>query len=135
VSLGFQSDFDASKYPFRALSESLTEARQDVPLTDRNEPVVPAYFNPYRSCLIAPDHLLFGLAQDVLRAAISLFSPSARRVADALMRTSLLNSNLGNQKQIINPTSASVNSIGTSVTSRPAMAMCALGYAGPADAQ
>jgi hypothetical protein len=89
-------------------------ARMHVPLTEGGLPVVPAVFDPYRSSMIAPDHLLFGLAQDVIRATIAVYTPRARRIADVLMTFSLRNYKLGKQSQIINPSSASVNSMGMS---------------------
>ena len=76
--------------------------------------MVLALFDPYRSSLVAPDHLLFGLAQDVLRGTIALCSPQARNIADVLMRRTLSCNFLGKQMQIINPASASINAMGMS---------------------
>jgi hypothetical protein len=76
--------------------------------------VVAALLDPYRSSLVAPDHLLFGLAQDVLRGTIALCSPQARNIADVLMRKTLSCNFLGKQMQIIDPASASINAMGMS---------------------
>jgi hypothetical protein len=114
TSLGFQPTFNAADYPLHALSDALCAARMHVPLTEGGLPVVPAVFDPYRSSMVAPDHLLFGLAQDVIRATIAVCTPRARRIADVLMTSSLRNNKLGKQSQIINPSSASVNSMGMS---------------------
>jgi hypothetical protein len=73
--------------------------------------VVPALFDPYRSSLVAPDYLLFGLAQDVLRGNIALCSPQARNIADVLMRRTLSCNFIGKQMQRINPASASINAM------------------------
>jgi hypothetical protein len=51
--------------------------------------VVPALFDPYRFSLVAPDHLFFGLAQDVLRGTIAICSPQALNIADVLIRRTL----------------------------------------------
>jgi hypothetical protein len=75
---------------------------------------VPALFDPYRSSLVAPDHHLFGLAQDVLRATSALCSPRARYIAKVLMRRTPSCYFLGKQKQIISPASASINAMGMS---------------------
>jgi hypothetical protein len=76
--------------------------------------VVPALFDPYRSSLVAPENILFGLAQDVLRETIALCSPRARYIADLLMRRTLSCNFLGKQMQIINLASASINAMGMS---------------------
>jgi hypothetical protein len=76
--------------------------------------VVPALFDPYRSSLVAPDHLLFGLAQDVLRGTIAFCCPQAQNIADVLMRRTLSCNFLGNQMQIMSPASASINAMGMS---------------------
>jgi hypothetical protein len=112
--LGFKKTFNVDDYPLHALSSALSAARDQVPFTDHNEPVVPAIFDPYRSSLVAPDHLLFGLAQDVLRGTIALCTPQARNIADVLMRSTLNCNCLTKQRQIINPTSASINAMGMS---------------------
>jgi hypothetical protein len=59
--LGFQPTFDVIENPLHALSEAIKEARYLIPLTNGGAPVVPALFDPYRSSVVAPDHLLFGL--------------------------------------------------------------------------
>jgi hypothetical protein len=114
AALGFKKAFNIADYPLHALSSALSEARGQVPVTDQNEPVVPAVFDPYRSSLVAPDHLLFGLTQDVLRSTIALCSPQARNIADVLMRSTLSCNGLTKQRQIINPASASINAMGMS---------------------
>jgi hypothetical protein len=76
--------------------------------------VVPALFDPYRSSLVAPDHLLFGLGQDVLRGTIALCSPQARNIADVLMRRTISCNFLRKKIQIIYPASASINAMGMS---------------------
>mgnify|MGYP003438799006 FL=1 len=114
LALGFKKTFNIADFPLHTLSSALSSARGQVPFTDQNEPVVPALFDPYRSSMVAPDHLLFGLAQDVLRGTIALCSPQARNIADVLMRRTLGCNFLGKQMQIINPASASINAMGMS---------------------
>jgi hypothetical protein len=111
---GFQPAFDIADYPLHALSNAISAARGQVPLTELNVPVVPAMFNPYMSSMVAPDHLLFGLAQDVLRATLSLCTPQVRKHVDILIRSSLSSSNLGKHRQVVNSSSASINSMGMS---------------------
>jgi hypothetical protein len=94
--LGFQPTFDVIENPFHALSKALNESSYFVPLTNGGAPVVPALFDRYRSSVVASNHLLFGLAQDVLRATLNHFSPFARKVCDYLIRKTLSSNALGN---------------------------------------
>jgi hypothetical protein len=87
AALGFKQTFNIADFPLHKLSSALSSARGQVPVTYQNEPVVPAVFDPYRSSLVAPDHLLFGLAQDALRGTIAMCTPQARNIADVLMRS------------------------------------------------
>ena len=112
--LGFQTTFDVIDNPLHGLSKALKAARYLVPLTNCGAPVVPGIFDPYRSSVVAPDHLLFGLSQDVLRATLSHCSPTARRICDLLITTTLSSNNLGKHRQVINASSASINSMGMS---------------------
>jgi hypothetical protein len=82
-----------------------------MPRTNCGVPVVPSVFDPYRSCMVATDHLLFGLAQDVINATITLRSPRVRATAEGLMRDALCLQNLGRQKQLFSKTSLSLHSM------------------------
>ena len=55
--------------PPHHLSRELRNGRERVPPTENGERVVLAIFDPYRSAVVAPDHL----SQDVLNAALSVF--------------------------------------------------------------
>jgi hypothetical protein len=112
--LGFQPTFDLFENPLHALSDALKEARYIVPLTNGGAPVFPALLDPYRHSVVDPDHLLFGLAQDVLRATLTHCSPLARRICDYLIRTTFRSHDLGNHRQVINASSSSINSTGMS---------------------
>jgi hypothetical protein len=57
--LRFQLTSDLIENPLHASSEALKEARYLMPLMNDGAPVVPALFDPYRSSVFAPDHLLF----------------------------------------------------------------------------
>jgi hypothetical protein len=115
TTLGFQPTLNAIVNPLHALSESLKEARYLVSLTNGGAPVS-ALFDPYRSSVVAPDHLLFGLAQEVLRATLIHCSPSARKICDYLIRTTLTSHEFGKHRQVINASSASLNYMGMSKT-------------------
>jgi hypothetical protein len=112
--LGLQPTFDLFDNPLHALSEALKEARYLVPLTNSGAPKIPALFDPYRSSVVAPDHLLFGLTQDVLRATLNHCSPSTQKICDYLIRTTLSSHDLGKHRQVINVSYTSINSMGMS---------------------
>jgi hypothetical protein len=112
--LGLKSSVDESHCPLHTLSDALSKVRSQVPLTDCGVPVVPAVFDPYRSCMVAPDHLFFGLAQDVINATIALCNPRVRVIAEGLMLDALCMQNLGRQKQLFSRTSQSLHSMNMS---------------------
>jgi hypothetical protein len=64
--------------------------------------------------MVAPDHLLFELAQDVLRGTVALRSPQARNIADVLIWKTLSCNFLGKQMQIIYLASAFINDMSMS---------------------
>jgi hypothetical protein len=99
--LGLKQFMDESHCPLHALSNALDDCRSKVPLTDSGVPVVPAVFDPYRSSMVAPDHLLVGLARDVINATLCMCSPRIRRNAESLMRDALRDHNLGMQSELI----------------------------------
>jgi hypothetical protein len=109
--LGLRHPVDESQCPLHVLCGALSKVRSQVPRTDCGVPVVPSVFDPYRSCMVAPDHLLFGLAQDVINATITLCSPRVRATAEGLMRDALCLQNLGRQKQLFRKTSLSLHSM------------------------
>ena len=86
--------------PFHVLSTSLEAVQEEVPKTENGVSVVPAIFDPYRSAVIAPDHLLSGLAQDVLNACISAASPRIREVAELQILGALKKFRMGRQNRL-----------------------------------
>jgi hypothetical protein len=112
--LVLKSTVDESHFPMHTLREALSKVSSKVPLTDCGVPVVPSVFDPYRSCLFVPDHLLFGLPQDAINATIAQCSPRVRVTAEGLMRGAKCLQNLGSQKQLFSRTSLSLHSTNTS---------------------
>ena len=82
------------------LSESLDRERRGVPTNEEGIPVVPCQFDPYRSAVVAPDHLLSGLAQDVMNATITAATPLIRKVAEAVVLNTLRMFGLSSQNQV-----------------------------------
>jgi hypothetical protein len=92
--LGIKAAVEDSVKPLHLLSEALERIASHVPLTEYDIPVVPAVFDPYQSCFVAPDHLLSGMAIDVINACIVSVTVQVRRVAEILIKESLFNGNI-----------------------------------------
>ena len=94
--LGLRSEGEDEMLPLHTLAEELEKAVAvvGIPLTERGTPVVPAVFDPYQSCVVAPDHLLSNLSIDAINAVIVLVSPDVRRLAERLILEHLSSSGL-----------------------------------------
>jgi hypothetical protein len=110
-SLGLMYQVDEIQCPLHILCDVLSKVRSQVLRTDCGAQVLPSVFDPYRSCMVAPDYLLFGLAQDVINATITLCSSRVRTTAEGLMRDALCLQNLGRQKQLFSKTSLSLHTM------------------------
>ena len=113
-SLGLKPEFKLGEYPLHSLARSLKSAQKDIPHTEGGVSVVPGLFEAYRSSLVAPDHLRFGLAQDVLRAMLVQCTPQARKYAGPLILGALRSSRLGRQREIFNVSAACLHQMGMS---------------------
>lgn len=112
--LGFKPHFDITNYPLHFLSQQLRACRNRIPLTDGGARVVPGIFEPYRSSLTAPDHLLFGLAKDILRAMLIQCTPHMRKQAETLIMSGLRAGRLGRQRELFNAATATLHQMGMS---------------------
>ena len=77
-------NFDEEQLPLHRLSRALDSVRHKVPLTSSGMPVVPCAIDPYQGCMVAPDHVLCGVGQDVVQALLALLRPVERAKIDAL---------------------------------------------------
>ncbi len=57
---------------FHEFRSALFKARQQIPRTAKDPPVVPHAFDPYRACLMETDHLLTGHFRDCLNLVLKL---------------------------------------------------------------
>jgi hypothetical protein len=112
--LGFKPDFDTTNYPLHFLSQKLRVCRNRIPLTDGGARVVPGMFEPYRSSVIAPDHLLFGLARGILRAMLIQYIPHMRKHTETLIMKALRVGRLGRQRELFNAATATLHQMGMS---------------------
>ena len=107
VSMGLSKAADAEKKnsPLVYFYNELKRAKISfsIPLTMDNEPVVDPMFDPYRSTFVAPDHLLAGIAIDVLTVAFKLMpTPRDRRESESLISQLLQLNGLPREAKIYN---------------------------------
>ena len=89
VGLRDLTEEQVKQLPLHYLSDCLEAVRHGVPKDINGNPVVPCNFDPYLSCVVAPDHLLAGLGQDILQAVLSLLRPE-QRIRVSLLSTHTL---------------------------------------------
>ena len=87
--------------PLHVLSDKLEAARSLDLKTREGVPVTHASFDPYQSCAVAPSHVLYGLAQNILHTTIRICTPNERKHADQLMFDVLSHSGLISEHNII----------------------------------
>ena len=112
--LGLKATTETNDLPLHELSAALEAARQYVPMTTSGHPVVPAIFDPYQSSMVAPDHLLCGMGQDVLNAVLLVCSPAVRRHAEILILDALRAYNMLRQNRIFSHSPPSLLTMGMS---------------------
>lgn len=83
--LGFLHEVPADSTPLHELASALLNAKKNVPTNAEGKPVVPACLDPYRACVVAPDHLFFGLSQNIVTAMLSCCNVQERKHAEACM--------------------------------------------------
>ena len=100
--------------PLHALSAALRRARAFVPLNSHGIRVVPCVFDPYRSCVVAPDHLFLGISQNVINCMLRLVPVEVRKVAHVLTEEALQRNHLVYQKEVFSVTKMEVHSMSAS---------------------
>jgi hypothetical protein len=75
---------------------------------------VPGIFEPNRSSLVAPDHLLLELARDIVRAMLIQCTPHMRKHAETLIMKALRAGRLGRQRELFNAATATLHQMGMS---------------------
>ena len=112
--LGLKPTAEQRDLPLHELSVALAAVRKDVPLTASGHPVVPSLFDPYQSSMVAPDHLLCGMAQDVLNAILVVCPPDVRRHAEILILDALRSYNMIRQNRIFSASPPALLTMGMS---------------------
>ena len=89
--LGLRS-YDSLQPPLGALhhlSMELEKARPQVPWTSQGDPVVSCWFDPYLSSFVAPDHVLFGVGEDIVKCMLGVMQPAERAQFNVLSMEAL----------------------------------------------
>ncbi|PXF42873.1 hypothetical protein BWQ96_07381 [Gracilariopsis chorda] len=103
--LGMRSNesFSDSSAPLVAFQRELERKRDEISNSMGGLPVVSGLFDSYRSNVLAPDHLLTGLAKNVLEACFAaLGSRDARLKADVSLCSALRDNGLIRQTSVYN---------------------------------
>lgn len=99
--LGMKDAIETDQSPLHLLSRRLEEVRPNVPKTIDGRKVVPSIFEPYKSCIIAPDHLFLGLAHNAISCFLKHVPLQVRRNAQILAIDALQHNGLFYQKELI----------------------------------
>ncbi len=100
--LGMKAQVPSTTKVIYSLRERMFRARTAVPKTSTGQPVVPHYIDPYRACLIAPDHLLTGHLRDCISLALRLLpSQFYRQSCERFMTGFLADASLPIQNQLV----------------------------------
>ena len=104
------------RYAFFRLARELDDARESVPVTSNGRRVVPCIFDPYRSCIVAPDHVFFGLTSNVIEGALKVSTRNQRQLAEVFIVDTLKRYRLSNQRRVFNIGNATMLSMSMSAS-------------------
>jgi len=91
---------DKIRCPFHYFEKQLREARNRIPRTTDDRPVVPYSFCAYQSQSIGADHVLNGVMKNSLEACVWVLPASQRKEIDARLRHGLVTNGLPQQHRI-----------------------------------
>ena len=103
------SDDERDSLPLHCLAMKLAKVRERVPMTSMGEPVVSCYIDPYLSCFVAPDHLFFGVGEDVAKTMLRMLSPSQRKHVDNLTVQALSSAGFAVEGSFLSATSLQIH--------------------------
>ena len=75
---------------------------KDIPLNDEGKPVIDAIFDEYRSTLVSPDHVFFGIGKNILEAILKMLRKNEVDLFEALLKDYLNAGKLDCCKSILN---------------------------------
>ena len=102
----------ARNSPLIQLSKEILKKQGDIPLSTAGRKVVPGLFDPFRCNIVAPDHLLTGLAKNVLNTLFQCMPSNEMRAhADIYICCALKENGLLTQSTVYNYNSKSLHSM------------------------
>ncbi len=110
--LGIRPASHSSKLPLHAIRLAMEQCRSMTPCLADGTPLLPCILDPYRACLVAPDHLLTGHAKDCINLAYKLIPTRAHREAcERSLKRIMHDAGLPVQNQYYDPTKKSLYSL------------------------
>ncbi len=102
--LGIKPSADCKYLPLHSISQSMRRAMPMIPKTIDGTPVLSGELDPYKSCFVAPDHLLTGHFRDCVNLAIKLLpSPRYRSKCEDFAIGFLHDCSLPQQNRLFDP--------------------------------
>ena len=113
--LGFTTRLDSpSSHPLHLISEQLISWKYRIPRDTYGKPVVSCTFDPYRSCLIAPDRVLCGHWKDIANCLLGMMKIPKKRVELEKFALNLLRrAGYDNQHRLLNSMNKALLSLTT----------------------
>ncbi len=104
-------------YPISYLSKRLDQVQNNIPLIDQNVPVVSGFFDSYKNNAVAPDHLLAGLAKNILNICFNVLEhTSSKGKAEKMICSALSFNGLPKERSIYSMNNKSLHSMSMSST-------------------
>ena len=97
--------------PLHKLSSELEKVREKVPLNTQGKPVVPCVLEPYLSCFVGPDHVLFGVGEDISNAMLKMLRPHQREHVNALAMEALTSAGVTVEGSFLSSSVLHINSM------------------------
>ncbi len=99
--LGISAKVRQNHLPIHDLQVRMMQIRNQIPTTKGGTPIISGFLDPYRACLIAPDHLLTGHFRDCVNVAFRLLPTAKHRQSCEQFMVGLLKGcNLSTQNRL-----------------------------------
>ena len=103
------SEEELQNMPLHRLSAALEQVRANVPLRADGGPVVPCFFDPYLSCVVAPDHVLHGVGEDICTAMLKRLGPDKRTLMNVLAMQAMTTAGFSDESSFLASRTLKIN--------------------------
>lgn len=107
--IGLPSQESSDCFPLHQSATALDAARNNIPKNEHGIPVVPGRFDPYLSCVLAPDHLMQGLAKSMIKLCVRVLHIEYRKVLSVFTREALRSLKIFLPYTVIDDTTVELN--------------------------